>query len=72
MEALLRGEKTPLGNQEGVSGDAQAGMVMKAAPAAALEVVEPDFLLEFPVIALDPPSQLDQADQVLQGGCLCQ
>ena len=40
---------------------------MEAAPAAAFEVTEPDLLLELTVIALDPPAQLGQTDQIRQG-----
>ena len=36
---------------------------MKAPPAAPLEVVETEFLLELLVIALDPPAQLGQPDE---------
>jgi hypothetical protein len=36
----LRGEKAALGDEEAVGCDAEAGMVVKAAPAAALVVSE--------------------------------
>jgi hypothetical protein len=39
-------------------------MVMKASPAAAFEVIEPDFLLEFLVIAFDAPAELRQSDEL--------
>src|SRR5919106_1367298 len=42
-------------------------MMMKAAPAAALEMVEPKLILEFLIIALDAPAQLGEADEVGQG-----
>ena len=41
-------------------------MVMEAAPAAALEMAEPDLLLQLPIVALDAPAQLDQLDHALQ------
>ena len=41
---------------------------MKPAPAAALEVIKPELLLELLVIALDPPAQLGQPDQTRQRG----
>jgi hypothetical protein len=42
-------------------------MVVEAAPAAALIVAEPDLLLEVLIIAFDPPAQLGQCDQLLEG-----
>src|SRR5712692_4632376 len=39
-------------------------MVMEAAPAAPLEVIQPQLVLEFLVVALDSPPQLGQADEV--------
>jgi len=56
VEALLRGKKTPLGDEEAIGSDAQGGMMMKAAPAPALIVIEPDFLFQLLVIALNAPS----------------
>ena len=50
---MPRGKKTPLGDEEAIGGDAQGGMMMKAAPAPALIVIEPDFLFQFFVIALN-------------------
>ena len=38
-------------------------MVVKPAPAAALEMAQPQFLLELLVIAQGPPAQLGQPDQ---------
>ena len=57
-----------MGEQEGVGGDAQRGEVMKAAPAAALEVAEAELLFELLVVALDAPAQLGHAHQLLQRG----
>src|SRR5512143_245779 len=39
---------------------------MEAPPAAALVVSEPEFLLEFLVVALDAPTQLRKIDQALR------
>ena len=33
-------------------------MMMKAAPSASFIVTEPEFLLQFLIVALDPPAQL--------------
>ena len=40
--------------------------MVKAAPSAAFVVAEPHFLLEFEIVAFDPPSHLRQIDQVLE------
>ena len=68
VEALLRGKKTPLGDEEAIGGDAQGGMMMKAAPATALIVIEPDFLFQLLVIALNAPSALGGGHQILERG----
>src|SRR3990170_3381687 len=45
-------------------------MVMEAAPPAALEMVEPELILEFLVVALDPPAQLGEVDKLdARDGC---
>ena len=65
---MPRGKKTPLGDEEAIGGDAQGGMMMKAAPAPALIVIEPDFLFQFFVIALNAPSALGGGHQILERG----
>src|SRR4051812_37725715 len=65
---LLRGEKAALGDEEAVGCDAEAGVVVEAAPAAALVVPQPDLLLELLVIPLDQPTCLRDMDQVLERG----
>src|SRR6266571_2711119 len=40
--------------------------MMEAAPAAPLEVPEPDLLLEFLIVALDAPAQLGKIDQLFE------
>src|SRR3954470_17244992 len=60
------GNALPLGDQESVGRDAQRGMMMEAAPSAALEVAKPNLLLEFLVVALDAPAQLCAVHQALQ------
>ena len=42
---------------------AERGVVVKASPGAALEVVQAEFLLHLLVVALDAPTQLGQAHQ---------
>src|SRR3982751_5171059 len=66
------GNPGPFGDQEAIGGDAQTGMVVEAAPAAALVVPEPKFLLELLVVALDAPSELGEFDQALEGDILGQ
>src|ERR1700675_4599820 len=41
--------------------------MVEASPAAALVMSKAEFLLEFLIIALDPPAQLGQIDQPLEG-----
>ena len=65
-EALRRGEKTALGDEEAVGCDAQAGMMMKTAPVAALVMAEAEFLLELLVVPLDPPARLGNLHEALQ------
>ena len=57
-----------MGDQEALSRDAQCGVMMKAAPAAALVVVEPDFLFELLIIALDAPAHFSDIDEVAKFG----
>src|SRR3954452_492830 len=56
------GNPHPLGDQEAIGGDAQTGMVVETAPAAALVVPKPPFLLELLVVALDAPPELGEFD----------
>src|SRR3989442_14321542 len=42
-------------------------MMMEASPAAALEMVEPELILELLIVALDAPAQLGEADEVGEG-----
>src|SRR5260370_11644118 len=42
-------------------------MMMKPPPSAALEMVEPEFVLELLIVALDAPAQLGEADEVGDG-----
>ena len=41
---------------------------MKAAPAASLIMIEPQFLLEILIIPLNPPAQFGHVNQIDQGG----
>ena len=47
-------------------------MVVEAAPPAPFIITEAEFLLELLVIALDPPAQLWQVDQPIEGDILGQ
>src|SRR5882672_9901851 len=42
-------------------------MVMKAPPAAPLEMIEPELILEFLIIALDAPAEFGEAHEVGEG-----
>ena len=61
------GNRLPLGDQEAVGRDAQRRMVMKATPSAALEMAQPNLLLELLIIALDAPAQFGDVDQAIEG-----
>src|ERR1700753_637330 len=65
-ETLVRGEKAALGDQNAAGCDAQAGMMMKPAPVAALVMAEAELLLELLVIPLDPPARLGHPHEALQ------
>src|SRR6476619_6408176 len=41
-------------------------MMMKAAPSASFIVAEPEFLLQFLIVALDPPAQFGEIDEIPQ------
>ena len=45
-------------------------MVMKPAPSPPFVVIDPDFLLEILVIALNSPAQFGQVDQAFEGDIL--
>src|ERR1700760_2724554 len=64
-ELRLRGKKAALGDQKTVGCDAQAGMMMKPAPVAALVMAEAELLLELLVIPLDPPARLGNPHEAL-------
>src|SRR5262249_10525887 len=55
-----------------VGGDAEGGVMMKATPAAALIVAEPDLLLEFLIVAFDAPAQFGEIDQTGEADVLGQ
>ena len=67
-EAALRGAKAALGDKEAVGCDCEAGVMMKAAPVAALVMAEADLLLEVLVIAFDHPARLGGVHQALERG----
>ena len=58
------GNRPPLGDQEPVGRDAQRGVVVEAAPSSPFEMPKPDLLLELLIVALDPPAQLCQVDEL--------
>ena len=55
------GIQTSFGDQESVSRDAERHVVVKASPASPFIVIEAEFLLEFLIVAFDPPAHF--------GGC---
>src|SRR4030095_12133887 len=66
------GNRSPLGDQESISGDAERGVMVEAPPSSALIVSEPEFLFELLIIALDAPAQLGEIDQAFEGDVSCQ
>src|SRR3972149_2501058 len=42
-------------------------MMMEASPPPALEMVEPELILELLIVALDAPAQLGEADEISEG-----
>ena len=65
-ERACGGKSAAFGDQEAIGGNAECGMMMEAAPGTALEVVKPQFLLEFLEVALDSPAQLGGPDQLFK------
>ncbi len=61
-----------LQGQKAIGSDAQAGVMMKAAPVASFVVTQSQFPFEFQVVPLDTPAALDGADECLEGRCLRQ
>jgi hypothetical protein len=49
---------------------AECGMMAEAAPPAPLIITEVEFLLQLLIIALDPPPQLCDIDQEIEGDIL--
>src|SRR5215204_5209638 len=66
------GNSHPFGNQEAIGRHAQSGMVVEPAPAAALVVPKPEFLLELLVVALDAPPELGKVDHPREANVLWQ
>ncbi len=60
------GVSQPLGQQEAVGGNAQAGVMMRSPPASALVVAQAQVLLEVLVVALDAPTHFGFKRQALQ------
>src|SRR3954449_13414601 len=66
------GNSHPFGDQEAIGCDAKRGVMVEAAPAAALVVPKPEFLLELLVVALDAPPELGEFDHTLEADVLGQ
>jgi hypothetical protein len=67
LDVPLRGNRAPFGDQESVGSDCQRGVVMKATPASPFIMSKPEFLLQFLIVALDPPAQLCHMDDSRSG-----
>ena len=57
------GKSRSLADEESISGDAQRRVVVETAPSSTFEMREPQFALEFLVVALDPPAQFGDVDE---------
>src|SRR5215210_4421646 len=66
------GNPPPFGDQEAIGCKAQAGMGVGAAPAAALVVPKPEFLLEVLIVALNAPPELGEFDHAREADILWQ
>ena len=58
----------PVREQEAVRGNAQGGVMMKAAPAPSLVVAQAELLLEILIIAFNAPAHLGGLDQIQKRG----
>ena len=62
------GNRRSFADEKSISGDAQHCVMVKAAPASALEMRQAEFALDFLVVAFDPPAQLGHVDEREQRG----
>src|SRR3954469_24043392 len=58
------GKRRPFLNQEAVGCDAERGVMVKASPAPAFVVAEPQLLLELLIIPLNAPAQFGRVNQL--------
>ena len=63
-----RGNRRSFADEKSISGDAQHCVMVKAAPASALEMRQAEFALDFLVVAFDPPAQFGHVDEREQRG----
>ena len=61
----LRGGKSgPLCDEESVGCNAKCGVVVKTSPTPPLEMAEPDFLLQFEIVAFDAPAHFRRVHEM--------
>src|SRR5262249_38276150 len=60
------GNRLSLGDQESVGRNAKGGVMVEAAPSPSFKMSQPDLLLEFLIVAFDPPSQLGNVDELTE------
>jgi hypothetical protein len=58
------GKTAPFGHQEPIGRDAEGSVMVKTTPASSFIVSQPEFLLQFLVVALDDPTMLGEAHQI--------
>src|SRR5499426_3848810 len=60
------GNRLSLGDQESVGRNAKGGVMVEAAPSPSFKMSQPDLLLEFLIVAFDPPAQLGNVDELTE------
>ena len=63
---VARSPDFSLGDQESVGRNAKGGVMVEAAPFPSFKMSQPDLLLEFLIVAFDPPSQLGNVDELTE------
>jgi len=62
----LGGKPSALGHQEGVCGDAEHPVMVEGFPAPPFVVIQSQLVLQFLVVAFDPPAELDEPHELVE------
>jgi len=60
------GNRFSLGDQESVGCNAKGGVMVEAAPSPSFKMSQANLLLEFLIVAFDPPSQFGNVDELME------